>query len=235
MAIIKTGSLVSAIRGSVGGVTFSGNRHGAYCKRWAAPIQPRTERQNNHRGKVGATAKAWQGLDLETRQAWDTFAEFPPESDTNAFGEPKFLSGFQWFTRIQIRLLGAGLPMVMTPPTSTVPIAPGTLIGTVVWQLGHITAAAVRQYDIDEPEGVYGVVEACVVPGRGQIAQPMAYKVVAIKRSVGYIFVVTTEFRSAFGDVPYGMAAFWRLRFQSPEGLRGSASVVKSIIEEHPG
>ena len=75
MANIRTGSIVSDIRGKVGTEIYSRNRGGAYVKAYAAPTNPNSSNQQVRRGFLAAAVAGWGNLSSQDRNAWEVFSQ----------------------------------------------------------------------------------------------------------------------------------------------------------------
>jgi len=148
MALIQLGAIVTGIRNSVKGSTYSQNKGGAYVKGKPIPTNPRTSAQTLVRSNFAANAKLWSGtLTDAERAAWTFFAQNNPY--TNVFGETKQLSGMAMMMKLNQVLLGIGENAITTPPSDlSVPdlaIINGTtgdaVAGTPVTNIGVATAA----------------------------------------------------------------------------------------------
>ena len=104
MAIIKLGALVSGIRGTIGGTTYSANGAGPYVRLWQLPTQPRTPDQVEARRMLGNIASRWRDLTQDQRDDWDTYAASANQELTNSLGETYYASGFAWHCRINTHL-----------------------------------------------------------------------------------------------------------------------------------
>lgn len=99
MANIRTGPIVTDIRGKVGDVIFSRNRGGSYAKGvstkdWT-PSTDRGEAQDT----LELVATAWRDtLTAAQRQAWRDFGGRHPMPD--AWGTSRLTDGYYWYTRI---------------------------------------------------------------------------------------------------------------------------------------
>jgi len=124
VAIIKLGALVSGIRGTLGGVTYSANATGPYVKSWAPPAQPRTVPQATQRGYLSQMPGLWRALSSAQWAAWDTFAALPAQELTNSLGEAYYISGFAWFCKLNLRLYVMEQTLMTAAPTGTRPAAP---------------------------------------------------------------------------------------------------------------
>ena len=107
MANIRTGSIVSDIRGKVGSEIYSRNRGGAYVKAYAAPVQPDTPLQTGQRARITAAVNAWQGLSDHERMLWNNLANDPATQDVIELKGKR--SGYNLFVarRINLALIGA--------------------------------------------------------------------------------------------------------------------------------
>ena len=127
MAIIKFGGGLSGIRGTIAGVTFSASKAGAYAKSWSKGPNPQSVLQTAQRRSLSNFAQLWASIAAADKNDWDTFAADPAQEQTNALDESYYLSGFQWFTKINATLQDAPLSPRLTYPTSAYPTIP-TLI-----------------------------------------------------------------------------------------------------------
>lgn len=123
MAIAKLGVLVTGIRGTVGGATFSANKSGPYLRPWSKPPNPRTAYQSIHRSTLAWTAGQWRNLTPAQRTAWNVWAALPAQEKTNSLGEAYYCSGFNWYVCINTRLERMGLTWRTSPPVVPRPAA----------------------------------------------------------------------------------------------------------------
>jgi hypothetical protein len=67
--------IMSTIRGSVGGLTYSANQFAQIVmKNRIAPVQPNTTAQTAVRSALNAASIAWEGLTQANRDLWDLYA-----------------------------------------------------------------------------------------------------------------------------------------------------------------
>lgn len=104
---ISTG-LAGEMSGSIGGITASHNRGGAYLRRRAIPTNPATARQDDVRSGFASAVNAWTNvLTEQQREEWRVFAANTPTVDT--LGNPLVLTGQQAYIKAnQIRLQISG-------------------------------------------------------------------------------------------------------------------------------
>lgn len=119
MAIIKLGGTVVGIRGTVGGLTFSANKGGTYCKSWSRGSNPRSQRQQVRRGILASMGPAWAALSGAQQTDWDALAATDPEPHTNSLGEPITFSGYGLFSMFNQRRVAAAFSILQDAPTGT--------------------------------------------------------------------------------------------------------------------
>lgn len=125
MAHIRSGSIVSDIRGKVGTEIYSRNKGGAYVKAFTSPVQPDTQPQLDARADMGTAVAAWQALTNEDRRQWNILASSRRES--NRIGIKTSKSGYNLFIRRKLHALAIGssddpqydaLPIINNPVAS---------------------------------------------------------------------------------------------------------------------
>lgn len=122
-------SLGGEMSGSLGGITASHNRGGAYLRRRSIPTNPNSTRQQQIRTFFGAGVQAWtQTLTPLQRQDWRDYAAAVPRTDS--LGNQYFMTGQQAFisSRTMQQLAGqtpvSAAPLVLdtgVPVTDVIP------------------------------------------------------------------------------------------------------------------
>lgn len=113
MARIQTSSLISDIRGSVGGVTFQMSSHGLIAAKRKQPTTP-VSFLNTYRNLVLSRLNiTWSLLSEAQRESWTTFASYNSEN-TESFSLSK-LSGLQTFMRTNFYLAFNNLALLLDP------------------------------------------------------------------------------------------------------------------------
>lgn len=107
MAHIRSGSIVSDIRGKVGTEIYSRNKHGAYVKAYAAPTNPNSPDQQANRTDFQVAVSIWQSLADSERMRWNAYAASLVRS--NSIGDKRLTSGYNLFLSRQINGLRIGL------------------------------------------------------------------------------------------------------------------------------
>jgi hypothetical protein len=109
-------AIMTEASGSVGGLTASHNKGGAYFRARVTPVNPATPRQNYARAALSGAVSAWSNtLTAAEREAWSAYAEAVPV--TNTIGSTTTLTGQQQFIGQYCARDQAGLAPVLTGPT----------------------------------------------------------------------------------------------------------------------
>jgi len=124
MAIIKIGAPLSGVRGTIGGVTYSANKAGPYAKTWTPPSNPKTVNQSLQRGFVSRQPLNWAGMSDALREDWDDWAALAAQELENSLGEAYYASGFNWFTKLNVRVIRHGGSAFTAVPVIPRPAAP---------------------------------------------------------------------------------------------------------------
>jgi len=144
MALITLGSVATDIRNSIGGVTYSRNKGGAYARARVTPLNPKTTAQTTVRNNFAVNSKAWSGiLTAAQRSAWSAFAAVNPY--VNVLGASIILSGIAIFQSLNQVLSQIGSAQITDPPTDlSVPALAATsgITATSSDQTLSITTAA---------------------------------------------------------------------------------------------
>lgn len=125
MAVFKS-LLMSEIRGSVAGATFSRNGNSAYIRGKAIPVNPNSVGQSTNRARLNFIATAWRSLTEPERIAWNDLAATIPY--TNKVGDSSFYSGFQLFMKHNLVRLQF-LPTILRNAPAVAPTFPTYEVG----------------------------------------------------------------------------------------------------------
>lgn len=132
MALIKLGSTIAMIAGSIGGATYARNRYGAYIRNRTKPIDPGSNNQTAYRTRVSDAVAAWKALTSDQRDAFNAAAR--TTDLVNRIGESFNPSGINLFVRTYNLLNIAGITQVTVPPVTPIMSGYGSKIsywGTV--------------------------------------------------------------------------------------------------------
>lgn len=102
--------------GSVGGLTYSHNKGGLYTRARSIPTNPSTPQQQAIRAAMATLTTRWTNtLTQAQRDGWDVYAGNVPRTD--ALGEPRQLSGLNWYVACNSVRITTSSPVIDIPPT----------------------------------------------------------------------------------------------------------------------
>jgi len=147
MASVQYGSVVTQLKGSLGGTTYQSNRNGFSARNKPLPRNPKSRSQSLGRGVIARFSQQWRLLSQPDRDSWDVVAPDWPAVDK--FGNPVTLSGFNVFIKANGWIYFCGgsqvdsgvSPEVLFSPTDfsgTLQVGTGT--ATIQWVGGDIPA-----------------------------------------------------------------------------------------------
>lgn len=106
----------SDVRGSMGGITYSRNRSGAYRRARVSPVNPNTARQQAARSRFTFLTARWSSVLTDAqRTAWNQYADAVPV--LNRLGDSIKLSGFNMFIRSNTQQLQVIPTVIVAGPT----------------------------------------------------------------------------------------------------------------------
>lgn len=219
MAIIKLGTTVVGIRGTIDGITYSANKAGPHAKGWARGANPRTTNQAIIRNRQSTWSAAWRGLTGAQRAGWNTYAALPAQQKFNSLGVGYYVSGFAWYVSCSVNLVQAGLVPIATAPIIAVPAAP-SITNFVFYETASIGNTRVH-YAVDANSGLRKGINAWVVNsfGRsvGRSKKPfMTTDIVA----PGAQLIFQTQLEAVFGTLVLDQRCFCETWNQTTEGRR---------------
>ena len=104
MARIIYGSIITDIKGSIGGITYQENGSGQIARLKPRKSKTNTQKQRDQQPRLKRIQKAWNELSLTNKILWNDFASV--NNKIGLDGNAKVLTGYQWFVTInQNRLL----------------------------------------------------------------------------------------------------------------------------------
>jgi len=123
MARITYGALITEIKGSVGGFTFQKNASGTIIRSRPSMNKKKTSKQTIQQTSFFSFLSKYSNLTLAQKNLWSAFAAIHTKS--NAFGQIKSLTAQNWYISINQHLQKISEPLINTPPSYTLPTAPG--------------------------------------------------------------------------------------------------------------
>lgn len=137
MAKVINPLMSTEARGRIGGIIANTWRGISTMKAFCSPSQPRSARQLQLRAWNAYLMRKWQSLTAPNRVNWNEYAADHPDIDWT--GNPKRLTGLNWYLRCNIRILDAGGTIIADPPS--VP-APDPITGlAVTYATGSLSVA----------------------------------------------------------------------------------------------
>lgn len=107
MASIKFASVVSDVRGKVGGTVFARNANGSYIRTLMKPVNKLTALQQIKRNNLAIYANSWRELTDANRGEWnDQISNYPYY---NRVGIKSYYTGFQLYMKLNLILETAAL------------------------------------------------------------------------------------------------------------------------------
>lgn len=114
MATFKTSPLIGAIAGPVGGVTFVTSGRGNVVRGCASTVRRSSVRGALASARFASAAAGWLALTDAQRAAWRVRAGTLQEP--NALGVPRYLSGWELYSRFVMKCRMQGATVLTTPP-----------------------------------------------------------------------------------------------------------------------
>ena len=117
MAKLQLGAIVTDLRGSIGGQTFSVNRAGHFVRTRVVPKNPKTQAQNRVRNMFGNVSRSWNNLTDDERKSYNDAAKtLVFRQKHKNLGLTNTISGFNLYIQIsQNRELVGLAPAKMYP------------------------------------------------------------------------------------------------------------------------
>lgn len=228
MAIIKLGVTVVGIRGSLGGITFTSSKSGPYAKAWATGSNPKTQKQQTGRSYLSNQAAGWRALTAAQRTAWDAWAALPAQALINSLGVTYYASGYNWFTKCNIRVIRMGASPVVAPPTLARPSAP--VINTMLFSITGAPTTGRINYTLGVWTGFQMVIQMQIYNSTGRGTAPSGFKeILLIALPGGTQTQIQTQYQAVFGTIKLGQKGFVRAYKQTTEGDRSAAGSINAI------
>lgn len=224
MAVVKLGATVVGVSGSIGGVTYARNKAGWTAKSWARPCRMSTQYQALARGYFAKWSPIWQTLSASDKASWDSLAADPPETDYDRFGAVVLRSGWEWFVRVNQRMVLLGVPPTETAPAKAVQ-ADVTLTGFTAQVLNGDPMRVYVEHSNTEFSGFETAwFFMAIYPGPGLGVVRRGYKLLTVIAPAGTTSSDLTGGVSArFGQLQAGwLCSLWTFR----QGTQGFRSVV---------
>ncbi|MCP6727559.1 MAG: hypothetical protein KJI69_06125 [Patescibacteria group bacterium] len=195
MALIKTSSLISDIRGKVQASVFQGSLAGLTLKTKVGRINKNSLRQNKTRNFTFKLQQDWRRLSIAERALWDQFTNFNPILQRRS--HDLFINAQQNFIKFNSYRLEYDLDILTTPQFSKCEITPIDL--TISSDGTTILATASRQLD----EVLEFIILFLTIPFIPTINNPGSrLKLIKFTTTNNTTFDVTTPYKEIFGSIP---------------------------------
>lgn len=241
MAILKFGVIVTGARGTIAGITLSANKAGPYAKPWAAGPKTFTAKQSAMRGLFGALKYPWQAMTAGERAAWDTFAALPSQEQTNSLGEAYYLSGWQWFVKLNgwrmqpYDAAGFGCPIISPAIITTPPAGGPAAAPTLVSLEAHYDAPTTIDLAFSAPvlgAGEYLLVEGAHIYTPSQLYTPPSLTALwAFEQGDTTPVAITDPIDAAFGGLVPDSQFVLRAYTLPADGYRSAAAQLVATTE----
>jgi len=221
MAIIKLGTTVVGIAGTIGGITFSRNKGGPYIRSWGNSPNQRKTLQNLQRSYIAGMAAAWRACTAAQRTAWNVYAALVAQQLTNSLGQTYFASGFAWFTSMNTNRLHRGIAINFPAPVLARPAA----VAVTTYQYGSLSNGncSINWSAGTFPGTLNVVVHMRVERGIGNLVPTGPFIYVAFDNTPdlqGINFTANAIARTGFPVL--NAIAFYRLFAENAEGRRST-------------
>ncbi len=114
MARIIYGSIITDIKGSIGGITFQKNGSGTIARLKPRKTKANTQKQRDQQPRLKEVQSAWNALTLVNKILWNDFAA--ANNKIGLDGQEKKLTGYQWFLTINENRLLFDDSILSVPP-----------------------------------------------------------------------------------------------------------------------
>lgn len=227
MAKIKFGSLLTDMKGKLGGTVYSRNRYGAYSRNLVIPINPQTNSQSGVRSRMAGNSQAWRGLTPGQRQAWiDQSPNFPY---INNFGDQIILQGNSLYNALNNNLINVGESAISSPPVpSTVP----TITSAVLTMAAGLATATLAYTPTPVPADSAVIIFATFGMSPGMtFAKNRFRQITVLAAAAASPADIAAAYVSKFGNIPLaGQKVFIKLIVVNSVSGQASAPFITSSI-----
>ena len=222
------GDLITGIRGSQNGITYSRNKSGNYRKAKPIPTNPNTVAQGFARGNFQSLAQGWRLLTNIQKNSWILLAS--ETTLTDVFGNSYNPSGFNLYVNYNSVVLS-----IAGTPNDTAPVVDAIDAISNVNVTGDVSAQTVIVQVLPDPvpAATTLIIQACPQLSAGVFSPPNRFATVGIfAAAAAGPYDVTTNYLAKYPvALVLGQALFVRAKFVSSlDGNGGPWSVDRSLI-----
>lgn len=224
MAIVRFGTTVIGVRGTIAGTTFSMGPAGPYAKSWRRPRNQSTAIGATSRRAITPYGALWSSMSPTLQNDWKSFAASPPESDFNSLGIQYWLTGYQWLIRANIRRQALGLAPTTTVPTAVAVTAPLTC--TLYATAGYVITATIAWSAGDFPTGSGAQLFLAQYPTSGLKSFPgRGLNIWSAYEPTGTSHDISSTVIARYGNIPANWTLFAKLFCTRADGVRSLATI----------
>ena len=121
MALVQLSGIISNIKGSIGGTTFSQNRAGTTAKKRITQGRLLNQKQSGALNTAVAVTVAWNALSYSQKNIFNLYAL--ANAFTDRYGVVKQLTGYQWYKMLSQNSQYFTGSQLTSPPTFSIPSA----------------------------------------------------------------------------------------------------------------
>ena len=222
MAVIKLGSIVTDIAGSIGGTTFrrTSTGHAVYNKqgRQVKSAFAKASRKN----ELGNIFSSWYNLTENEREQWALNASVYPLKDK--FGNTKYLTGRQLYTKLNAQLLPAKQTSDVKSFDPFVELA-DTQLETFDISSGELSLYIDGQFD---SQIIY--ISIYQLRRRGRVKPHAHFKRTAVKVVASKNYVnIWSEFTRQFPLAENGQTFGFNIQFVNASGVMSSVLAFTAV------
>jgi hypothetical protein len=205
MANVKYGSIVTDMKGKVGGQTFKGTKAGGVLQNNATPVKGAkltkadAGRAINPYVNMAAVSSSWRALSDSQRSDWNGAA--PSFPFKNKFGVLYTASGYQLYVSCNLNSFILGGPQITVPPDPT------ELVPCPTWTFGDMTAGGFSVLAVDATDVAYKyAVYATPSYSKGRAFEIGRSKLICIMTAAQFEaeFTIETFYKNIFGPAAAG-------------------------------
>ncbi len=207
MPKIRFGAVITDSRGSMDGVTYSKNKAGSFARKRSVPTHKVTSYNSTIRARQATLSKRWSStLTLAQRAGWTTLAGLNPVVDV--FGNTRYLSGFQFYCRVNGVRGQCGLAFIDAAPADQA--GTGLLTAVVTATVVPVVSVAFTGTPLDADHRLYIFATPPLPNGKSNVTG--LFKFVSksgVSQASPYTF--TADYTSRFGNPIAGMSITFRV------------------------
>lgn len=230
MALVKLGTGIAGLSGTVGGITFSRCKAGTTAKMWARGSNPQALYQQYMRGVTSQWPQQWKDLTQNQRDLWDALAATPPETDYDPFGNVVKRSGYNWFVRLNNRRVLTYQSPLEDAPAAVTPAAP-TIASFVCHAPTGFTGDTYCTFsDTEFDAGEYLVVLMNFSSGGGNRTKKVNFKMCGVLEAAGETtFDWSGLMIYRWGQFPAGWLATGHFYRQTTDSFRSIPTIIQTL------